>query len=443
MIKVAKFGGSSVASSEQFKKVKNIIESDSDRKFIVTSACGKENKDDYKVTDLLYLTYAHIKYGVDYTNIFKKIEDKYKNIVSELKIEVDIDSEFDLINENIKNGCSEDYLVSRGEYLAAICLSKYLGFKFIDAKDFIVFKYDGKIDIEKCKSNFLKLFNKGDAIVVPGFYGVLPNGEIKVMTRGGSDITGSILANIIDAELYENWTDVSGICVCDPKIVKNPQKIQFISYDELREISYMGANVLHDESIFPAREKNIPINIKNTNDPSDQGTMILSDCSEEDKKNLKPIITGITGKKDFYIITIKKNHISSEAGVLKNALEVFYEYNISIENLLASVDSFSIIVEKNKIEKHQYEIIAKLKSTLETEDIYVTKNIALIAAVGRNFYSHIGLAGSIFKTLGDDGINIRIISQGSDEINITIGVENSDFEKAINCIYDKFVKREV
>ncbi len=442
MIKVSKFGGSSVASSEQLKKVKNIIESDIDRKFIVTSACGKENKDDYKVTDLLYLTYAHIKYGVDYTNIFTKIENKYKSIVDELKIEIDIDKEFDIIKENMKKGCTEDYLVSRGEYLSAKCLSKYLSFKFIDAKDFIVFKYDGKIDLEGCKNNFLKLFTKGDSIVVPGFYGSLPNNDIKVMTRGGSDITGSILANIIDADIYENWTDVSGICVCDPKIVNNPKKIKFISYDELREISYMGANVLHDESIFPAREKNIPINIKNTNEPEDPGTMILNDCSEEDKKSYQPIITGITGKKDFFIITVKKNHISSEAGVLKNALEVFYEYDISIENLLASVDSFSIIVEKNKIEKYQYEIIAKLKSKIETEDIYVTKNIALIAAVGRSFYSHVGLAGSIFKTLGDDGINIRIISQGSDEINITIGVENNDFEKAINCIYDKFVRSE-
>ena len=442
MIKVSKFGGSSVANSEQFKKVKKIVESDNDRKFIVTSACGKIDKNDYKITDLLYLTYAHIKFGVSYDDIFSKIEKKYQTIKDDLKLQTDIDKEFIIIKNNIKEGISEDYLVSRGEYLTAKLLADYLGFIFLDAKDFICFDYDGNIDLTTSKNKFFKIFNKNSKYVVPGFYGSFPNNDIKVMSRGGSDITGSILANIIDANLYENWTDVSGILMCDPRIVDNPQKISYISYDELREVSYMGANVLHDEAIFPVKEKNIPINIKNTNNPEDIGTMIVSDCKNYDAINTAPIITGITGKKDFYIVNVKKNHISSETGILRKALKIFEELNISVESVPASVDAFCIVVEKKYIEKYQYEIVATLKHELDTKDVSITKDIALIAMVGRSFYSHIGLAGKIFKALGDNNINIRIINQGSDEINITVGVANEDFEKAINCIYNHFVLNE-
>ena len=443
MIKVSKFGGSSVANSKQFKKVKNIVESDSDRKFIVTSACGKVDADDYKITDLLYLTFAHLKYGVNYLDIFSKIENKYKNLVSDLNLNIDIESELNIIKDKIKKGISEDFLVSRGEYLTAKILANYLNFEFFDAADFVSFNFDGDIDLDKSKNKFFERFNKKSKYVISGFYGVMPNNEIKVMSRGGSDITGSILANIIDADLYENWTDVDGILICDPRIVKNSKKISYISYDELREMSYMGANVLHDEAIFPVKEKNIPINIKNTNEPNDFGTMIVSNCDNYDANNKPSIITGITGRKDFYVISVKKNHISSETGILRKALKVFEELKISIESIPASVDAFCIVVEKKFIEKYQYEIVSRLKSDLETNEVNVIKDIALIAMVGRNFIQRIGLAGKIFKALGDNNINIKIINQGSDEINITIGVDNKDFEKAINCIYNHFVLNEI
>ena len=440
MIKVAKFGGSSVANGTQFAKVKQIVDSDKTRKYVVTSACGKEKKEDYKVTDLLYLTHAHYKYGVKYDEMFSLVEKKYKSIVDELNLKIDIEKEFCDIKKNIESGISVDYLVSRGEYLAAKCLSEYLNFDFLDASLFIKFDYNGKINLEKSRQCFEQIVDKNKYYVIPGFYGSMPDGEIKVMSRGGSDITGSLVANIVDAVLYENWTDVSGIMVCDPRLVENPNHIAYISYDELRELSYMGANVLHDEAIFPVKLKNIPINIKNTNSPNEQGTMILSDCSEADKKNTPPIITGITGKKNFDIITISKTNMSNQIGFISKALKIFEDYNISIESAPGSIDSFWIIVEDKNIEKYLYEVITKLKDTLEPDEVTVTKEIAMVAAVGRSFKYKIGLAGSIFKTLGDNGINIRTITQGSDEIIILIGVENKDFEKTINCIYNHFVR---
>ena len=440
MIKVAKFGGSSVADSEQFKKVKKIIESDPQRKFVVTSAVGKSNKDDHKVTDLLYLTFAHKKYNVEYNDILSIIETKYVNIAKELNIDIDLHKEFDIIREQIDNNIKEDYLVSRGEYLAGKLLSRYLGFEFLDAKDFIAFDYNMKIDLKTTKDKFDVLYNPKNKYVIPGFYGTTPDGEIRVMTRGGSDITGSIVANIADADMYENWTDVSGLLVCDPRIVDNPKSIAVISYDELREISYMGAKVLHDEAIFPAKEKNIPINIRNTNDMENKGTLILKDCAEEDRKSTPLSITGITGKKHFNIITIKKNNISNEVGVIAKALKILADFNVSIENLPISVDNFGLVVEEKSIEKNQYELISKFKEELDTNDINVLKGISLIAIVGRGLVARPGIAGKIFKTLGDEGINIKVISQGSDEINITIGVEDKDYEKTINCIYDNFIR---
>ena len=440
MIKVAKFGGSSVADSEQFKKVKKIIESDPQRKFVVTSAVGKSNKDDHKVTDLLYLTFAHKKYNVEYNDILSIIETKYVNIAKELNIDIDLHKEFDIIREQIDNNIKEDYLVSRGEYLAGKLLSRYLGFEFLDAKDFIAFDYNMKIDLKTTKDKFDVLYNPKNKYVIPGFYGATPDGEIRVMTRGGSDITGSIVANIADADMYENWTDVSGLLVCDPRIVDNPKSIAVISYDELREISYMGAKVLHDEAIFPAKEKNIPINIRNTNDMDNKGTLILKDCADEDRKITPLSITGITGKKHFNIITIKKNNISNEVGVLAKALKILADFNVSIENLPMSVDNFGLVVEEKSIEKNQYELISKFKEEIDTNDINVLKGISLIAIVGRGLVARPGIAGKIFKTLGDEGINIKVISQGSDEINITIGVEDKDYERTINCIYDNFIR---
>lgn len=440
MIKVAKFGGSSVAGSEQFKKVKKIVEADNDRKFIVTSAVGKSSKEDYKVTDLLYLTFAHKKYNVGYNDILSIIEEKYQSITDELNIDIDLKKEFNDIKNKIEQGINEDYLVSRGEYLAAKLLSKYLGFEFLDAKDFIIFDYNLKIDLKTTKEKFDILYNPNKKYVIPGFYGSLPQGDIKVMTRGGSDITGSIIANIADCDLYENWTDVSGLLVCDPHLVENPKSIAVISYDELREISYMGAKVLHDEAIFPAKEKNIPINIRNTNDMDNKGTLILKDCIDYDKKNTPLPITGITGKKNFCIITVKKNNISNEVGIIAKALKILSDYSLIIENIPVSVDNFGLVVRQEQFEKMQYEILNALKEEIGTNDINVVKNISLIAIVGRGLVANPGIAGKIFKTLGDNGINIKVISQGSDEINITVGVEDKDFEKTINCIYNSFIK---
>ena len=439
MIKVVKFGGSSVANAEQFKKVKKIIDEDKTRKFIVTSACGKESKEDNKVTDLLYIAHAHIKYKLSADDIFDMIEKKYYGIKEALGLKVDLDSEFSKIKEDLKTSNDVDYLVSRGEYLTALMLSEYLDAEFVDAKDVFAFGYDGSIDMEKTASELCKWTSIDKKIVFPGFYGAMPDGKIKVMSRGGSDITGSIIANVIDADLYENWTDVSGILVCDPSIVKDPHRIKNITYSELREMSYMGANVLHDEAVFPVKQKNIPINIKNTNSPENPGTMIMQSCEEIDKKYPPYPITGITGKKGFSVITCIKGHISSEVGFLRKILSVFERYNLSVESCPSSIDSVSIVVATDKIKKYLYEIVSILKNELQCDDVHVTEGISLVAVVGRAMVNKKGISGKIFATLGENDINIKIISQGTDEICIVVGVETKDFEKAIRCIYDTFV----
>lgn len=439
MIKVVKFGGSSVANAEQFKKVKNIVNAEKDRKFIVTSACGKIGKDDYKVTDLLYIAHTHVKYKVSVDDIFSLIEKKYYDIKNELGIKLDLEKEFKKIKEDISNDNDTDYLVSRGEYLTALMLAEFLDAKFVDAKDVFIFNYDQTIDMAKTEEALKKVIDTDKKIVFPGFYGSMLDGKIKVMSRGGSDITGSILANILNADLYENWTDVSGIMVCDPRIVDKPLRIKNITYNELREMSYMGANVLHDEAVFPVKVKNIPINIKNTNEPENAGTMIMQSCEEIDKKEKPYAVTGITGKKGFVVITCIKSHISSEVGFLRKVLSIFEKYNISVESCPTSIDSVSVVVEYNKIKKYLYEVLAELKDELKCDDVHVIENISLIAVVGRAMANKKGMSGQIFAELGANDINIKIISQGSDEICIIVGVEDKDFENAIKCIYKKFI----
>jgi len=328
MIKVVKFGGSSVANSTQFKKVKEIVDADKDRKFIVTSACGKETHEDHKVTDLLYLCAAHIRYGVSYDSIFQLIEDKYMNIKNGLGLKTDLATELQRIRDVIDRDLNTDYLVSRGEYLTGLLLAEYLDAEFADAAEVIAFHYDGSIDMERTAELLNRHIKKGKKLLVPGFYGALPNGVIKVMSRGGSDITGSVIANLVDADVYENWTDVSGFLVADPRIIDDPVRIPRITYNELREMSYMGANVLHDDAVFPVRSKNIPINVRNTNEPDNPGTMILNDCSEMDKKEPPHAVTGITGRKDFTVITIVKSHSSAEVGFLRRILSIFAEYHV-------------------------------------------------------------------------------------------------------------------
>ena len=440
MIKVCKFGGSSVADAGQFLKIKNIVKSDKSRKFVVVSAVGKANKDDHKITDLLYVLYSHVKYGVDYESILKIVEDKYNAIKNELGLSINLDAEFDEIRKNLNKHCDVDYVVSRGEYLSAKLMADYLGGIFVDAKDVIFFGYDNKFYFDKIEKALEKYEGSDKVIVVPGFYGSLPNGKIRCMSRGGSDITGAVIANVVNASVYENFTDVSGIMVADPRIVDKPVSVKRITYAELREMSYMGASVLHDEAIFPVKAKNIPLNILNTNDPSHPGTMILETCDEYDEKEEPLVISGITGKKGFSSIFVAKSHIASEVGVLKEALGVISKYNISVESVATGIDSFSIVVESERVENDLYDLMNNLGKVLETDNITIEDNMAIVAIVGRKLKNYKGFSGKLFSTLGKNDINIKLISQTSDEISIILGVDEKDFEKTINVVYKGFIK---
>lgn len=441
MIKVAKFGGSSVANETQFQKVKKIIEEDPSRKFVVPSACGKSSNEDHKVTDLLYLCEAHIRYGVSYEDIFQLIEKKYYGIRDALHLQVPLEKEFAQIRAHMKKGVDTDYLVSRGEYLTGLLLAEYLDYQFLDASDVICFYYDGQIDMEKTKARLEEKY-KGQGVVIPGFYGSLPNGTIKVMSRGGSDITGAIIANVVNADVYENWTDVSGIYVTDPKIVKNPLQIPRITYNELREMSYLGANVLHDDAVFPVKNKNIPINIRNTNDPDNPGTMILEDCSELDKQFPPHAITGITGRQNFTILTIVKSHSSTEVGFLRKILSVFERFHVSIECVPSTVDTFSVIVSSASVSECIYEIVGELKKEFNPDAITLEDHVSLVAVVGRGMKAQPGMSGKLLSEFGLNKINIKVISQTADELSIVVGVMNQDYEKAISCIYEKFIAEE-
>ena len=438
MVKIVKFGGSSVANATQFTKVKNIVESDEARQFVVVSASGKANKEDNKITDLLYLCHAHIKYNISCDPIYKMIEERFLDIAKELDLKYDIQKDLDLLRSQLDKNIDLDYLVSRGEYLTAIMMAEYLGYEFVDAKDIIFFHYDGSVDYPKIKKAFDEIVADHSRLVIPGFYGSLPNDELKIMSRGGGDVTGSILANVVDADVYENWTDVSGILMADPRIVKDPKEIDVINYSELRELSYMGASVLHEEAIFPVKAKNIPIHILNTNKPESKGTIIMEDVGDSNDT----VITGIAGKKDFSVITIKKAHMSNEIGLIRKALDVFDKYRISIEHIPSGIDSFSIIVESQPIKPVLYDLIAELKKECKPDDITLIDEISLIATVSRKMKNRSGMSGRLFTTLGKHGINIIVISQTSDEMNIIVGVHNKDYAKTIHAIYNEFEGNE-
>ena len=435
MLKITKFGGSSVANAQQFAKVKAIVEAAPARRFVVVSASGRENKKDNKVTDLLYLIEAHLKYSVDHMPLFELIKERFISIKNDLNLSFPIEDELASLEKELNKSINIDYLVSRGEYLTAKLMAEYLGFPFVDAKKLITFRYDGNIDYEATKYRLEAFLKKNDRFVIPGFYGSLPDGTVKVMTRGGSDITGSILARLLDADVYENWTDVSGILMADPRIVKNPKRIHTITYSELRELSYMGASVLHEEAIFPVKEKNIPIHILNTNHPEEGGTIIV----EEDDSKSKQVITGIAGKKNFTVVAIYKNHMSDEVGIIRRALEVFEHYRISIEHIPSGIDSFSIVVNTEDVKDVIYDIVGDIKRACNADSVKVFDGISLIATVGRHMMYRPGISGQLFATLGRNDINIRMIAQGSDEINIVVGVEDKDFEKTIKAIYEEFV----
>lgn len=435
LIKVAKFGGSSVANAAQFRKIKAIVEADAGRQFVVTSACGKTFPTDHKVTDLLYLCHAHQQYGVSADELWDLLMNKYLSIAAELGLQIDLPGHFARIRSEVEQGASVDYLVSRGEYLTGLCLAEFLDADFVDAADVICFDFAGQIDFERTEKAFKSRLRPGRRVVVPGFYGVMPGGTLKLMSRGGSDITGSILANILDADVYENWTDVPGILVADPRIVADPPRVERLTYLELRELSYMGANVLHDEAIFPIHEKDIPINIRSTNDPDNPGTMIVADCADEKPTHF---ITGVAGRKDFTAFTCVRSHMSTQVGVLAQVLAVFERFGISVESVPAGVDTFTVIAPTAGLEAKRHEIVAALHD-LQFDSIQVDDKIALIAIVGRGMRQRPGISGAFLGELGDAGINIRTITQTVNELDVIIGVDNAQYEEAIRRIYRKFI----
>ena len=435
MLKVLKFGGSSLASGETFEKVKKIVEADESRSIVIVSAPGKRNSKDMKVTDLLYLCQAHIKYNANFDHLYEEIKGRYQAIYDYCGLSQNLNSEFDAIREKLNKKTSVDYIVSRGEYLNAKLMAEYLGYTFVDSAEWLYFNFNGKVDFEKSYAALSAIIEKTNKVVIPGFYGVTPDGAVKTFSRGGSDITGAIAAAAVNADMYENWTDVSGIMTADPRIVDNPRPIENVTFAELRELSYMGAEVLHEETVFPVRQKNIPLYIKNTNDMNARGTLIMESFDAETDANTS-FITGISGKKNFSIITIAKNRMNDEIGYVRRALEVFERFEVPIEHIPSSIDSFSVVVASTHIENRMHEIISALNGAVAPDSINIANEISLIAIVGRKLQSNIGIAGKIFTALGENDINIRMIEQGADEINIIIGVDDNNFKKTIKVLYD-------
>ena len=439
MLKVAKFGGSSMADAGQYKKIRDILLSDPTRRVVVVSAAGKRDKNDHKITDLLYLCHAHIQYGVDCTGVFEMITSRYLEIRDDLGIELDLETEFAALKKRLESKkITQDELVSRGEYFSAKLMAAYLDFQFIDAVEWVKFKLDGSVDQETSYEALRNLVMKGKGAVIPGFYGLMPDGHIRTFSRGGSDITGALAAAALNADVYENWTDVSGILMADPRIVDDPQAIPEVTYDELRELSYSGAQVLHEGTIFPVREKNIPLNIRNTNAPEDKGTMIQE--SFDTPADPDRFITGITGKKDFTIISLCKRGMSNQVGVLRKVLSVLERHNISVGYVPNGIDNVSVVVATADIAPCLYTILGEIQQEVEPDTLDVMDQVAVVAAVGRRMASQPGVSGRLFAALGEAGINIRMINQGPYELNIIFGVDNRDFKAAIRVLYNSFVK---
>ncbi len=441
MLKVLKFGGSSLADSSQFAKVKEIVESESSREVVIVSAPGKRNSDDNKITDLLYLVHAHIKYGVAHDGVLSMIKKRYSEIRKGCGLETDIESIIDETFASVNKKTPVDFIASRGEYFSARLMAEYLGYQFVDAVDWLCFEYSGKVNAEKSEEKLREFKNKYGRIVTPGFYGALPNGEIRVFPRGGSDITGALAAAYLGADVYENWTDVSGILMTDPRIVDNPKTIARVTYDELRELSYMGASVLHEDTVFPVRIRDIPVNIRNTNAPDDPGTIIREHFDDELEEETERFITGIAGKRNFSIISIYKSRIGEEKlGLLREVLEVFADYEIPVEQIPSGVDSFSVVFPSSSLGGRKHELMQELSEFESIDNCSLTEGVSLIAIVGRQMAYRTGISGKIFKTLGENKINIRTIEQCADEINIMVGVYDEDFNKAIRLLYESFAK---
>ncbi len=435
-LKVAKFGGSSVADAIQLKKVKAIVESDPERNIVVVSAPGKRYNDDNKITDLLYLCKTHLEHNITYEQVFQVICDRYRAIELNLGVNVNLEKELEIINENLKKGASVDYIASRGEYLNAIITAAFLGFDFVETAGLIQFDAKGRFLNEETNEALAAEIAKHDKIVFPGFYGSYPDGKIKTFSRGGSDITGALVAKAAKADVYENWTDVSGFLMADPRIIKNPRPISTISYKELRELSYMGASVLHEDAIYPARSEDIPIIIKNTNEPDHPGTVITAEA----KLSEENIITGIAGNKDFTVIAIYKNMMSSEKGFIKRILSILEDYDVQVEHLPSGIDTISLVISNKLMNGHLDDIVDDFERKLHVDNIEIFRDMALIATVGCGMASRPGVSATLFTALYEAGVNIRMIDQGSSEMNIIVGVENKDFEKAIKAIYSGFVE---
>ena len=445
MIKVVKFGGSSLASAEQFKKVGDIIRKDEARRYVIPSAPGKRTPKDTKVTDMLYHCYGQAilanddddceEYQRSFEDLIEKIKERYQEIIEGLSLELSLDEDFKVIKENFSKKIGRDYAASRGEYLNGKIMAAYLGIEFIDAAEIIFFDEEGNFDDKKTDEAVAKRLENLERAVIPGFYGSGPDGKIRTFSRGGSDITGSIVAKAVHADMYENWTDVSGFLIADPRIIPNPKAIDVITYRELRELSYMGATVLHEDAIFPVRKEGIPINIRNTNSPEDKGTLIVEDTCRKPRF----IITGIAGKKDFASITVEKAMMNGQIGFCKKVLEVFEDNGISIEHMPSGIDTMTIFVHQDEFEEKEQKVIAGIHRAVEPDFLELESDLALIAVVGRGMRATRGTSGRLFSALAHANVNVKMIDQGSSELNIIIGVRNHDFQPAIKAIYDIFV----
>lgn len=433
-LRVAKFGGSSVADALQIQKIKDIVEANKDRKYIIVSAPGKRYSDDTKVTDLLYLCKTHIEHKLPYEQVFQVICDRFMAAEVNLGISVKLQKEFDTIKKNLEEGTTADYVASRGEYLNAILIAEYLGYDFVDAASMIVFDEKGRFKAEETNEKIKAVLANHEKAVIPGFYGAKPDGSVHTFSRGGSDVTGALVARAMGADVYENWTDVSGFLMADPRIVDNPKPIATISYRELRELSYMGASVLHEDAIYPARVANIPINIRNTNIPEDEGTFITAEPDTSEGR----IITGIAGSKDFTAITIYKSMLNSERGFVRRLAGVLEDLDIPIEHMPSGIDTISIVATNEAIDGRLDEILETFQKQLNPDHMEVSEDIALIATVGYGMSKRPGVSAALFSAIADAGINIRMIDQGSSEMNIIVGVQNDDFAKAIKAIYEAF-----
>ena len=439
MKKVVKFGGSSLANSDQFRKVGEIIRSEDSRRYVVPSAPGKRFSEDTKVTDLLYACYKKAAAGEDFGEVLKEIRECYYEIIRGLGLELSLEEEFRQIEEDFKAQAGTDYAASRGEFLNGKIMAAYLGYEFVDAASVIRFDKNGNFDGDKTDKLLEKRLAKCERAVIPGFYGAMEDGTVKTFSRGGSDITGSLVAKAVHADLYENWTDVSGFLVTDPRIVDNPAVIETITYRELRELSYMGATVLHEDAIFPVQKEGIPINIKNTNRPEDRGTLIV----ESTCRKPRYVITGIAGKKGFCSINIEKSMMNSEIGFGRKVLQVFEEQGINFEHVPSGIDTMTVYVHQDEFEEKEQQVIAGIHRAVNPDFIEMESDLALIAVVGRGMKSQRGTAGRVFSALAHAHVNVKMIDQGSSELNIIIGVENRDFETAVKAIYDIFVMTQI